>query len=85
MDDSRRERTVKLSLFFADAAPVTDLLDVFSTYGGNVLFGGLTEGTGGQPSILGMIGWIFTSFGALLRPVGFRPSHPRGERGGKGR
>jgi hypothetical protein len=60
-----------LSLPLADAAPVSDLLDVFSTYGGNVIFSGLTEGIGGQPPILGMIGWIFTSFGALLVLWGF--------------
>ncbi|HEY5078214.1 MAG TPA: hypothetical protein VII43_00140 [Opitutaceae bacterium] len=55
----------------ADGAPVTDLLDVFSTYGGNVLFSGLTVGIGGQPSILGRIGWIFTAFGALFVLWGF--------------
>jgi hypothetical protein len=55
----------------ADAAPVTDLLDVFSTYDGNVLFSGLTAGIGGQPSILGRIGWIFTAFGALFVLWGF--------------
>jgi hypothetical protein len=60
-----------LSPVLADAAPVSDLLDVFSTYDGNVLFSGLTEGIASRPSILGTIGWIFTSFGALFVLWGF--------------
>jgi hypothetical protein len=56
---------------FADAAPVSDLLDVFNTYDGGVIFSGLTQGAGGQPPILGTIGWIFTGFGALFVLWGF--------------
>jgi hypothetical protein len=52
-------------------APVSDLLDVFNSYDGVVLFRGLTEGIGGQPSVLGRIGWIFTGFGALFALWGF--------------
>jgi len=59
-----------LSLPFADA-PVADLLDVFNSYDGGVLFRGLTEGVGGQPAILGRIGWIFTGLGALFALWGF--------------
>jgi hypothetical protein len=59
-----------LSLPLADA-PVSDLLDVFSSYDGGVLFRGLTEGIGGQPAVLGRIGWIFTGFGALFALWGF--------------
>jgi nitrate reductase NapE component len=55
----------------ADAAPMTDLLDVFNAYNGNTLFTGLTEGAGGQPSVLGRIGWIFTGFGAVFVLWGF--------------
>jgi hypothetical protein len=51
--------------------PVADLLDVFNSYDGSVLFRGLTEGVGGQPSVLGRIGWIFTGFGALFALWGF--------------
>jgi hypothetical protein len=60
-----------LSMIFADAAPVSDLLDVFTTYDGNVVFRGLTEGVGGQPPVLGRIGWIFSAFGALFALWGF--------------
>ena len=52
-------------------APVSDLLDVFNSYDGSVLFRGLTEGMGGQPAALGRIGWIFTGFGALFVLWGF--------------
>jgi hypothetical protein len=55
----------------ADATPVSDLLDVFSSYDRNVIFQGLTEGTAGQPAVLGRIGWIFTAFGALFVLWGF--------------
>ncbi len=55
----------------AQAAPASDLLDVFSSYDGSVLFRGLTEGAGGQPPVLGRIGWIFTAFGALFVLWGF--------------
>ena len=55
----------------ADAAPASDLLDVFSSYDGNVLFRGLTEGVGGQPAVLGRIGWIFTGLGAFFALWGF--------------
>lgn len=55
----------------SDAAPATDLLDVFSSYDGSVVFRGLTEGTGGQPAVLGAVGWIFTGFGALFALWGF--------------
>jgi len=51
--------------------PVSDLLDVFTTYDGSVIFRGLTEGSGGQPALLGRIGWIFTAFGALFVLWGF--------------
>jgi hypothetical protein len=60
-----------LSPILADAPPVSDLLDVFSSYDGNVVFQGLTEGTAGQPPVLGRIGWIFTAFGALFVLWGF--------------
>jgi hypothetical protein len=56
---------------FADAAPLSDLLDVFGTYQGNVVFRGLTEGADGQPAILGSLGWIFTGLGALFVLWGF--------------
>jgi hypothetical protein len=56
---------------FADAAPVSDLLDVFSSYDGSVVFRGLTEGVGGQPAVLGTIGWIFTGLGGLFALWGF--------------
>ncbi len=55
----------------AQAAPASDLLDIFSAYDGGVLFRGLTEGVGGQPSVLGRIGWIFTGFGAVFVLWGF--------------
>jgi hypothetical protein len=67
----------------ADAAAVTDLLDVFSAYDGGTLFKGLTEGVGGQPSVLGRIGWIFTGFGALFALWGFVLRTQRS--GGEGR
>jgi hypothetical protein len=60
-----------LSPVLADAAPVSDLLDVFRSYDGGTVFRGLTEGVGGQPAILGTIGWIFTGFGALFALWGF--------------
>lgn len=60
-----------MNALLAQAAPVSDLLDVFNTYDGNVVFQGLTEGVGGQPSVLGRIGWIFTGFGALFALWGF--------------
>jgi hypothetical protein len=60
-----------LNPLFAGAAPVTDLLDVFNSYDGGVIFRGLTQGTGGQPAVLGTIGWIFTGFGALFVLWGF--------------
>jgi hypothetical protein len=60
-----------LSPLVADAAPVSDLLDVFSTYDGSVVFRGLTEGAGGQPAVLGTVGWIFTGFGGLFALWGF--------------
>ena len=53
------------------SAPVSDLLDVFAGYDGNVVFQGLAEGTNGQPPVLGRIGWIFTGFGALFALWGF--------------
>jgi len=53
------------------AAPVSDLLDVFGSYDGDVLFRGLAEGAGGQPAVLGRIGWVFTGFGALFALWGF--------------
>ncbi|MGA2015643.1 MAG: hypothetical protein ABSH26_01730 [Opitutaceae bacterium] len=59
-----------MSLPTADL-PASDLLDVFNSYDGNVLFRGLTEGIGGQPAVLGRIGWIFTGFGALFALWGF--------------
>jgi hypothetical protein len=60
-----------LNLPLADAAPASDLLDVFNSYDGSVIFRGLTQGIGGQPSVLGSIGWIFTAFGALFVLWGF--------------
>jgi hypothetical protein len=60
-----------LSAFLADEAPVSDLLDVFSSYDGSVVFRGLTESVGGQPAVLGTIGWIFTGCGALFALWGF--------------
>jgi hypothetical protein len=60
-----------MSLFLADGAPAADLLDVFNSYDGSVVFRGLTESVGGQPPILGSIGWIFTGFGALFALWGF--------------
>ncbi len=65
----------------ADAAPVTDLLDVFNSYDGSVIFRGLTESVGGQPAVLGTVGWIFTGFGALFVLWGFvlRTRGPGGE------
>jgi nitrate reductase NapE component len=60
-----------LKPLLADAAPVSDLLDVFNSYDGSVIFRGLTEGNGNQPAILGAIGWIFTGFGALFVLWGF--------------
>jgi hypothetical protein len=55
----------------ADMVPASDLLDIFNSYDGSVVFRGLTEGVGGQPGILGTIGWIFTGFGALFVLWGF--------------
>ncbi len=55
----------------ADAAPASDLLDVFNAYDGSVVFRGLTEGVGGQPALLGMVGWIFTGGGGLFALWGF--------------
>jgi hypothetical protein len=55
----------------ADIPPVSDLLDVFNSYDGSVVFRGLAEGAGGQPPVLGEIGWIFTGFGALFTLWGF--------------
>jgi hypothetical protein len=60
-----------LNLALADTPPVSDLLDVFNAYNGSVIFQGLTQGIGGQPSVLGSIGWIFTAFGALFVLWGF--------------
>jgi hypothetical protein len=57
--------------FLADTVAPSDVLDVFNAYDGGVLFRGLTQGAGGQPSVLGRIGWIFTGFGALLVLWGF--------------
>jgi hypothetical protein len=70
-----------MSPVFADAPPASDLLDIFNAYDGSVIFRGLTESAGGQPSVLGGIGWIFTAFGALLVLWGFvlRTQHSRGE------
>jgi len=56
---------------FADIPAAADLLDVFSTYDGPVIFRGLTEAGPGGPPVLGRIGWIFTGFGALLVLWGF--------------
>jgi hypothetical protein len=53
------------------SAPASDLLDVFSSYDGSVIFRGLTDGAGGEPPVLGRIGWIFTGFGALFVLWGF--------------
>ncbi|HEY4988854.1 MAG TPA: hypothetical protein VII09_03555 [Opitutaceae bacterium] len=65
----------------ADAAPVSDLLDVFNAFDGSVIFRGLTESVGGQPAVLGRMGWIFTGFGALFVLWGFvlRAERSKGE------
>ena len=70
-----------MTLPLADSAAPADLLDVFNAYDGGVLFQGLTQGTGGQPPILGRIGWIFTGFGALFTLWGFvlRAQHSSGD------
>jgi hypothetical protein len=60
-----------MTIPLADAAPVSDLLDVFNTYNGATVFQGLAEGIGGKPAVLGAIGWIFTGFGALFVLWGF--------------
>jgi hypothetical protein len=60
-----------LNLAIGDAAPASDLLDVFNAYDGGVVFRGLAQGVGGQPAVLGTIGWIFTGFGALFVLWGF--------------
>lgn len=66
--------------FIADLPAAADLLDVFNAYDGGVIFRGLTQGVGGQPPVLGRIGWIFTGFGALLVLWGFalRAQRPSG-------
>jgi hypothetical protein len=51
--------------------PVTDLLDVFTSYDGSVIFRGLTDGYDGQPPVLGRLGWIFTAGGAVFVLWGF--------------
>jgi len=60
---------------------VTDLLDVFNSYDGGVLFAGLTTASGAQPPILAKIGWIFTAGGALMVLWGFvlRTRHGGGD------
>jgi hypothetical protein len=60
-----------LNLSLGDTASVSDLLDVFSSLDGSVIFRGLTEGVGGRPPVLGRVGWIFTAFGALFVLWGF--------------
>jgi hypothetical protein len=60
-----------LKAILSDAAPASDLLDVFSSYDSGVLFRGLTEGVGGQPAVLGSVGWIFTALGAFFALWGF--------------
>jgi hypothetical protein len=60
-----------MNLSLAQAKPVSDLLDVFNSYDGGVIFRGLTQGVGGEPAILGTVGWIFTGFGALFVLWGF--------------
>lgn len=52
-------------------AQAADLLDVFNTYDGGVIFRGLTVSLNNQPSVLGRIGWIFTGLGALFILWGF--------------
>jgi hypothetical protein len=72
-----------MSAALAQVPPVADLLDVFSSLNGSSLFPGLTAGVGGQPSILGRIGWIFTACGAAITLWGFvlRAGHaPGGDR-----
>lgn len=65
---------------FGAIIPATDLLDVFNSLSGSALFPGLTTGLDGQPSILGRIGWIFPSFGAVFVLWGFvlRTGHAQG-------
>lgn len=52
-------------------AEASDLLDIFNSYDGGVIFRGLTVGLDSQPSVLGRIGWIFTGLGALFALWGF--------------
>jgi len=65
---------------FGAIIPAGDLLDVFNSLNGSALFPGLTVGVDGQPAILGRIGWIFPSFGAVFILWGFvlRTSHSQG-------
>jgi hypothetical protein len=60
-----------MSAALAQVPPVTDLLDVFGSLNGSTLFPGLTAGVGGQPPILGRIGWIFAGGGAAFTLWGF--------------
>jgi hypothetical protein len=60
-----------VNAYLADAAPISDLLDVFNTYDGGTIFQGLTQSVAGQPPVLGSLGWIFTGFGALFVLWGF--------------
>ena len=71
MDDGRCGGGLELKPLLADVPPVTDLLDVFSAYDGGAIFRGLADGSGGQPAMLGRVGWIFTGFGALFVLWGF--------------
>ena len=51
--------------------PAQNLIDVFSSYDGNVVFAGLSASPDGSGGILGKVGWIFTGSGAALLLWGF--------------
>ena len=55
------------SPLIASVSAVSDLLDVFSSYDGGVIFSGLS----GDAGLFGQIGWIFTAFGAFFTLWGF--------------
>jgi hypothetical protein len=60
----------------ADRRRVSDLLDVFSAYDGNVLFRGLTEGVGGQPAGPRQDRMDLHGPRGALRALGLRPEDP---------
>ena len=50
-----------------------DLLDVFNSFDGSVIFRGLTQSVGGQAPVLGRIGWIFNLADVVLAPTTAQP------------